>query len=239
MNRWKTPVLPKVTGVGLTSGRAQAAMVESLRAAGIRDERVLAAMAVAPRHQFIEPGLVSRAYEDMALPIGHEQTISKPSTVARMIEIGVQQRQSGLKTLKVLEVGTGCGYQAAVLANLFGDVYSIERIRDLHELARSNLRSLRLSNLRLVFGDGLLGVPQGAPYDFIVVAAAGLAVPDALLLQMAVGGRLVAPVSQAGEQALHLIERVAQNDWHQTQLDSARFVPLLSGTRDAKRVLKK
>ena len=235
VNRWKAPTVPKVSGVGLTSGRAQAAMVENLRAAGIRDQRVLSALGTVPRHQFIEPGLVSRAYEDMALPIGHEQTISKPSTVARMIEIGLQQRDANLKSLKVLEVGTGCGYQAAVLAMLFGDVYSIERIRDLHELARNNLRTLRLANLRLVYGDGLLGVPQGSPYDLIVVAAAGLAIPEALLLQMAIGGRLVAPVAQDGEQALHLIERAGRDNWHQTQLDSARFVPLLSGTRDIKK----
>jgi protein-L-isoaspartate(D-aspartate) O-methyltransferase len=229
--------VPRVSGVGLTSGRAQQAMVDALRTFGIRNEAVLAAMLEVPRHNFIEAGLVSRAYDDVALPIGFEQTISKPSTVSRMIELGItdtskNQPTKGLKNYKVLEVGTGCGYQAAVLAKLFGEVYSIERIRGLHELARNNLRAQRLSHLRLVFGDGLLGVPEGAPYDLIIVAAAGLALPDDLLLQMAVGGRLIAPVADLdGAQSLHLVERTALQDWKSTRMDSARFVPLRSGTR--------
>jgi protein-L-isoaspartate(D-aspartate) O-methyltransferase len=240
--RWGAQAVPRVSGVGLTSGRAQQAMVDALRTFGIRHEAVLSAMQDVPRHSFIEPGLVSRAYDDVALPIGFEQTISKPSTVARMIELGVSgpsiatanksDQPKALKAYKVLEVGTGCGYQAAVLAKLFGEVYSIERIRGLHELARDNLRALRVSHLRLVFGDGLLGVPEGAPYDLIIVAAAGLTLPDELLLQMAVGGRLVAPVAELdGRQSLHLVERTAQQDWQSTRLDSARFVPLRSGTR--------
>jgi protein-L-isoaspartate(D-aspartate) O-methyltransferase len=230
--RWRLPAVPRVSGVGLTSNRAQSAMVDSLRHLGIRDERVLSALGSVPRHQFIEAGLASRAYEDVALPIGYEQTISKPSTVAKMLELGLQNQIKPAKQMKVLEVGTGCGYQAAVMAAVFGEVFSIERIRSLHEIAREKLRSSRLGNLRLVFGDGLLGVPTGAPYDVIIVAAAGLAIPDELLLQLLVGGRLVAPVAEAdGAQAMHLVERVAQADWRLTRLDAARFVPLKAGTR--------
>jgi protein-L-isoaspartate(D-aspartate) O-methyltransferase len=226
--RWRLPAVPRASGVGLTSGRAQSAMVDALRSAGVRDERVLSVMLSVPRHHFI----ASRAYEDVALPIGHEQTISKPSTVAKMMEHGLQHQIKPVKQMKVLEVGTGCGYQAAVLAALFGEVVSIERIRSLHELARENLRTMRLQNLRLVFGDGLLGVPQEAPYDIILVAAAGLEIPDELLLQLCLGGRLVAPVAEVdGAQAMHVVERVALSDWRLTRLDAARFVPLKSGTR--------
>jgi protein-L-isoaspartate(D-aspartate) O-methyltransferase len=207
-------------------------MVATLRQQGIRDERVLAAMAKTVRHNFVQAGLASRAYEDVALPIGHEQTISKPSTVARMIELGVERQTKPLAELRALEIGTGCGYQAAVLATIFGSVVSIERIRGLHELAAQNIRTLQCKHLRLMFGDGLLGYPTGAPYDFIVIAAAGLAIPDELLLQLRVGARLVAPVSELdGSQALHVMERNSENDWQLTKMDAARFVPLLSGTR--------
>jgi protein-L-isoaspartate(D-aspartate) O-methyltransferase len=230
--RWKVPKVPSVSGVGLTSGRAHQAMVAALRQQGIRDERVLAAMAKTVRHDFVQAGLASRAYEDVALPIGHEQTISKPSTVARMIELGVERQTKPLVQLRALEIGTGCGYQAAVLSALFGSVVSIERIRGLHELAGQNIRTLQCKHLRLMFGDGLLGYPTGAPYDFIVIAAAGLAIPDELLLQLRVGARLVAPVSELdGSQALHVMERNSENDWQLTKMDAARFVPLLSGTR--------
>jgi len=147
------PSVPE--GLGLASDSARRRMVEGLRAIGIRDADVLAAMEQVPRHQFVEPGLASRAYEDVALPIGHGQTISRPSTVARMLEMAVASVPRGQRrTAKALEVGTGCGYQAAVLAALFGEVVSIERVRGLHETARTNLRPLRLPNLRLAFGDG-------------------------------------------------------------------------------------
>lgn len=218
-------------GVGLASERARARMVDALKAAGIRDSAVLAAMGSVARHQFVEPGLASRAYEDVALPIGHGQTISKPSTVARMIEmvaapIPLEQRRRA----KVLEVGTGCGYQAAVLAAVFGEVVSIERVRGLHETARSNLRPLRLANLRLVFGDGRLGAPGAAPFDAIVLAAAGTEIPEDLLMQMKVPSRLLAPIEQADGQALHLVERTADDAWQLTVLDAVRFVPLRMGT---------
>ena len=222
---------PVPAGLGLASERARQRMVDALRAAGIRDEGVLAAMGSVPRHQFIDPGLASRAYEDVALPIGHGQTISKPSTVARMIEIlaapiaPAQRRQA-----RVLEVGTGCGYQAAVLAAVFGEVISIERVRGLHEAARANLRTMRLPNLRLVFGDGRLGAPTAAPFDAIIVAAAGAAIPDDLLTQMRTPSRLLAPIEEGGRQALHLVERTGREVWQLTILDSVRFVPLRAGT---------
>ena len=223
---------PVPAGVGLASERARQRMVESLRSIGIRDPDVLGAMEQVPRHQFVEGGLASRAYEDVALPIGHGQTISRPSTVARMIEtVAAAIPRAERKRAKVLEVGTGCGYQAAVLAALFGEVVSIERVRGLHETARTNLRPLRLPNLRLVFGDGRLGAPTAAPFDAIVVAAAGDEIPDDLLTQMAVPARLLAPIEKGGgAQALHLVERVGREAWHLTILDAVRFVPLRAGT---------
>jgi protein-L-isoaspartate(D-aspartate) O-methyltransferase len=208
-------------------------MIEALRDSGVRDPQVLAAMEYVPRHLFVEPALASRAYEDVALPIGLAQTISKPSTVARMLELAVEhltptQRREAIG----LEIGTGCGYQAAVFAQIVKEVISVERIRALHERARANLRSLRQPNLRLVFGDGRVGVPQAAPFDAIVVAAAGDAIPDDLLLQMKVGGRLVAPISAVdGAQSLHLVERAQSDSWQLTVLDAVRFVPLRMGTR--------
>jgi protein-L-isoaspartate(D-aspartate) O-methyltransferase len=211
----------------LTSERVRERMVERLRANGISDARVLAAMSAVPRHMFVDPGLATQAYEDAALPIGHHQTISKPSVVARMIELVAAGR-----TLKnVLEIGTGCGYQAAVLSQVATDVYSIERIRPLSERAKLNLRPLRVPNIRLHYGDGRLGLPAAAPFDAIVIACAGLDVPQALLDQLAVGGRLVAPVGSQTAQAqiLTLVERVSPTQWRESQLDRVFFVPLKSG----------
>ncbi|RPH61591.1 MAG: protein-L-isoaspartate(D-aspartate) O-methyltransferase, partial [Burkholderiales bacterium] len=197
---------------------------------GVRDAGVLDAMAQVPRHAFIDAGLASRAYEDVALPIGHSQTISKPSTVARMIEMVVRDLPEAQRAgARVLEIGTGCGYQAVILARVFGQVVSVERVRGLHEQARNNLRAMRLSNLRLVFGDGNLGVSQAAPFDAIVMAAAGEAIPDALLEQMKIGARLIAPIGTT-RQALHLVERVDRGEWRLTVLDAVRFVPLRTGT---------
>ena len=225
--------LAAAPGSGLTSERARERMVQALRAQGLRSAPVLAAMGRVPRHAFVDQGLASRAYEDVALPIGQGQTISRPSTVARMIELLVGARDSpALQAAKVLEVGTGCGYQAAVLAAVFGEVVSIERLRWLHEAARTNIRPLRLPNLRLAFGDGRRGVEAAAPYDAIVVAAAGEDIPEPLLLQMKVGGTLVAPVQSADgtRQSLHLVERRGRDDWTLTVLDAVRFVPLRHGT---------
>jgi protein-L-isoaspartate(D-aspartate) O-methyltransferase len=218
-------------GLGLAGDSARRRMIDTLRQSGVRDVRVLAAMQAVPRHAFVEPALASRAYEDVALPIGHGQTISRPSTVARMLETllavcpGAQRAES-----RALEIGTGCGYQAAVMAALFGEVVSIERVRGLHDTARANLRPLRLANLRLMFGDGRLGAPQLAPFDSIIVAAAGQQIPDDLLNQMKVGALLLAPVGDDTHQALHRVERTGAHDWQVTVLDAARFVPLRIGT---------
>jgi protein-L-isoaspartate(D-aspartate) O-methyltransferase len=195
--------------------------------AGIKHAKTLDAIATVPRHAFMDAGLHPQAYEDSALPIGHQQTISKPSVVARMIELLHKSKQP---LNKVLEIGTGCGYQAAVLSLLADEVYSIERIRPLHDLARDNLRPFRIKNLRLIYGDGILGLPQAAPFDSIILAAAGLGIPDALLDQLAIGGRLVAPVARnAKEQQLLLIERVSSHRYQRTALDEVFFVPLQSG----------
>ena len=215
-------------GIGMTSQRTRLRMVERLRDKGIRDERVLAAMGAVPRHLFVDEALASRAYEDTALPIGFSQTISQPYVVARMIESLIGD--NGMPR-RVLEVGTGCGYQAAVLARLAREVYSVERIRALLERARANLRSLRLSNLRLSHGDGNLGLQEAAPFDAIVVAAAARAVPQALLRQLARGGRMVLPLkAQAarGAQRLALFERGARGIT-ETILDEVLFVPLETG----------
>jgi protein-L-isoaspartate(D-aspartate) O-methyltransferase len=215
-----------VAGIGMTSQRTRARMVERLREQGIRDARVLEAMAAVPRHLFVEEALASRAYEDSALPIGFSQTISQPYVVARMIEILVESREPK----RVLEVGTGCGYQAAVLARVYPEVYSIERLRALHERARANLRALRLANLRLAHGDGAAGLEKAAPFDSIIVAAAARERPQALLQQLARGGRMVLPLREPGAEAqrLVLIERNRMG-YTETALDPVRFVPLQAG----------
>ena len=214
-----------MTGIGMTSARTRARMVGRLRAKGIRDERVLAALGTVPRHVFVEEALASRAYEDDALPIGFGQTISHPYVVARMIEAVLDGRPVG----KALEVGTGCGYQAAVLAHIFPEVYSIERIKGLLERARKNLLALRLANLRLAHGDGYAGLEQAAPFHSIIVAAAAPRVPEALVGQLAAGGRMILPLAgSSGEQRLVLIERGARG-FKESELDPVRFVPMEAG----------
>lgn len=211
----------------LVSDAVRRAMVQRLAQQGIRDTVVLAAMDAVPRHYFLEPGLASQAYIDASLPIGYHQTISQPYIVARMIEV-MRGGMSG-NLGRVLEIGTGCGYQAAVIAQLADEVYSIERIRPMHELARTNLRPLRIPNLRLHYGDGMLGLPQVGSFDGIILAAAGLDVPQALLDQMSVGGRLIAPVGQRN-QVLKLIRRTGRNEWMAEILEPCHFVPLKPGT---------
>lgn len=202
-------------------------MVSRLREQGITDERVLAAMRAVPRHLFVDEGLASHAYEDAALPIGHEQTISQPWVVARMISVLAEGRELG----KVLEVGAGCGYQAAVLAHVAREVHTIERIHGLYEMARRNLRNIRVpGRLRVVFGDGMAGLPGSAPFDAITIAAAGLKIPQTLLEQLAPGGRLIAPEGGAA-QRLVLIERTGAASWKRQELDAVRFVPLRPGTQ--------
>jgi protein-L-isoaspartate(D-aspartate) O-methyltransferase len=199
-------------------------MVQRLRGQGIRDERVLAAMGAVPRHLFVEEALASRAYEDTALPIGFGQTISQPYVVAKMIERLIAGRTPG----KTLEVGTGCGYQAAVLAHVFPEVYSIERIKGLLERARRNLLPLRLKNLRLAHGDGYAGLEGAAPFLAIIVAAAAPRLPEALLRQLAPGGRMVLPLVSGGGQRLMLVERNGRG-FAESELDAVRFVPMEAG----------
>ena len=214
-----------IVNLGLNSERSRGMMIQRLRNQGIQDERVLDAMMAVPRHLFVDEGLASRAYEDAALPIGHGQTISQPWIVARMISAVCENRLPA----KVLEVGSGCGYQAAVLAQFVKEVHSIERIRGLYELARNHLRTLKLiTRVRLSYGDGMLGLPGVAPFDAIVVAAAGIKIPLALLEQLAVGGRLIAPEGSSA-QRLILVERTGSTTWHREELESVRFVPLRAG----------
>lgn len=212
----------------LVSAAIRKAMTARVAKQGVKDSKVLAAMEAVPRHLFMEPALASQAYIDASLPIGYHQTISQPYIVARMIEVMRNNNSAGVLN-RVLEIGTGCGYQAAVLALVAKEVYSIERIKGLHELAKSNLRPMRVANIRLHYGDGMLGLPQAAPFDGIILAAAGLEVPQALLEQMSIGGRLVAPVGDR-HQVLQLIERVSKYEWKSSTLEDCHFVPLRPGT---------
>ena len=212
-----------VSGVGMTSQRTRTRMIDRLREEGIRDERVLAAIAAVPRHLFVEEALASRAYEDSALPLGFSQTISQPFIVARMIEVLLDGRALG----KTLEIGAGCGYQAAVLAQLTSEVYAVERIEPLLAKAKQNLRAIQQFKVRLKYADGNLGLPEAAPFDTIIVAAAASSVPQALLQQLALGGKMLLPLG-TGDQFLLLVERRAEG-YVETRLDSVRFVPLLSG----------
>lgn len=209
---------------GSQAARARARMIERLRAQGIQDTVALAAMMQVPRHHFVEEGLAYSAYDDTALPIGFQQTISQPFVVARMIEL----LRAGRKLGRTLEIGAGCGYQAAVLAGVATEVYAVERIRPLLDKARANLRPLRLPNVRLKHADGTLGLPEAAPFDSIIVAAAALGVPQALKDQLAPGGRLIIPVG-GNEQRLLLIERQG-NVFRESGYEAVRFVPLLAGT---------
>ena len=205
-------------------------MVHKLALQGLSDPKVMAALATVERHRFVDSALRGQAYEDTSLPIGLEQTISKPGVVARMLEL--LRNGCANKMGRVLEVGTGCGYQAAVLSLLAEEVYSIERLRGLHDKARENLRLLRLANVHLLFGDGMAGFAKGAPYAGIIAAAGGDVVPQAWTDQLAVGGRLVAPVSMPGDksrqQALLVIEKTSLG-LRRTVFEAVHFVPLKSG----------
>ena len=212
---------------GLTSARVRQRMVDRVRELGIRDARVLAALLVVPRHLFVDAALASRAYDDCSLPLGHGQTISQPYIVARSAELALGSIAEP-KSARVLEIGTGSGYAAAVLAQIFGHVFSIERVRPLHERARRNLRPLRLANVRLAFGDGAEGLSADAPFDAIIAAAAGARIPPAWGEQLAFGGVVVAPVGE-GHQQLSVLSRDKQGRWVCRQIEAVRFVPLLSG----------
>lgn len=209
----------------MVSEAIRRAMVTRVHKQGVQDQMVLGALETVQRHRFIDEALSAQAYIDASLPIGHNQTISQPYIVGRMIEV----MRNGGQLANVLEIGTGCGYQAAVLSCVARQVYSIERIKPLHELAKNNLRPMRIPNLRLHYGDGMLGLPQAAPFDGIILAAAGLEVPQALLEQLAIGGRLVAPVG-ARVQHLQLITRTGKSEWLNETLEGCHFVPLRPGT---------
>ena len=227
----KATKLPPVSGLGLDSNSVRKRMVQRLQSEGVNDAMLLRAMAEIERHRFVDTALVNQAYEDTSLPIGQGQTISKPNVVARMISLlrqGKNLRVNG-KLGRVLEIGTGCGYQAALLSRLATEVYSIERLGAMHERAVENLRHLRIPNLHLLLADGMLGFAQGAPYTGIIAAAGGDAVPAAWLEQLAVGGRLVAPLAlETSQQALVVVDRLEQG-YQQQLLEPVQFVPLQPG----------
>jgi len=217
------------TGIGMTSDRTRTRMVERLRRDGIRDEVVLSAMTAAPRHIFVDEALASRAYDDVPLPIGHGQTISQPWVVARMIELA----RNGRTLDAVLEIGTGCGYQTAVLAQIAHTVFTVERIHALVNKARRNLQALKIKNVRLKYGDGSADLNEDIAVDAIVIAAGATHVPTALLRYLKPGGRMVLPLAAAGDdergvQRLTVIESTPAGMREHTY-DAVRFVPLLSG----------
>lgn len=218
-------------GIGMTSLRTRERMLVRLREQGIKDEVVLSAISAIPRHIFVDEALSIRAYEDVSLPIGFGQTISQPYIVARMSEILCNSNGllKGRTLNKVLEVGTGCGYQTAVLSKLAKEVYSVERIRPLVMKARGHLRELKCINVKLGHSDGNMGLPELAPFDGIIVTAAASHMPQDLLDQLAIGGRLVIPIG-TDEQILYLVERLSQLEYRQTKLEAVKFVPLLGGT---------
>lgn len=212
-------------GLGMTSSRVREALIQDLRQQGIGDERVLDAMSRIERHQFVEEAFKGEAYKNRALPIGHAQTISQPSTVALM----TQAVLGGGTPKRVLEVGTGSGYQTAVLAALVETVFTVERIRALTESARTRLAALGIRNVHFGYADGMLGWSPYAPYDGIVVTAGGGEIPPALVEQLAPGGRLVIPVGPPGAQVLKLVERTPGGRTVERDLGPVTFVPLLPG----------
>jgi protein-L-isoaspartate(D-aspartate) O-methyltransferase len=230
----KPPAPPKINngnraGIGMTSARTRERLVQRLRDQGIMNAAVLDQIRNVPRHLFVDEALATRAYEDTALPIGHGQTISQPFVVARMTEALIEAGTPG----KVLEIGTGCGYQTAVMSPLVRFIYSIERVGALQERARQRLRELNISNVHLRHGDGFQGWSGHAPYDAILMAAAPLAIPDVLFQQLAPGGRLIAPVGPEGRQQLVRITRRVDerrgDEFHKETLGLVSFVPLLKG----------
>ena len=219
---------PEHTGIGMTSDRTRARMVERLRAEGIRDEIVLAAINAVPRHIFVDEALAIRAYDDAPLPIGQGQTISQPWVVARMTELA----RGGRPLETVLEIGTGCGYQTAVLAHIAKTVYTVERIGALVAKARRNLQALKIKNVRLKHGDGSSDLGEDLTADAIIVTAGATHVPTALLRYLRATGRMVLPLANpddAGTQRLTVIE-AAPSGYREQTFDAVRFVPLLPGT---------
>ncbi len=215
---------PDIRGIGMTSQRARDRLVDQLREMGIRSEIVLELVRSTPRHIFVDEALASRAYDNTALPIGHNQTISQPYIVAKMTETLMEK---GIPE-NVLEIGTGCGYQTAVLARIVPQVYTIERIVALYQRSREKFRMLGLRNVHSRHGDGSRGWPEAAPFGGILAAAAPVGVPDTLRGQLDVGGRLILPVGKSGEQSLVCIERRADG-YEEKHLDWVSFVPMLEG----------
>jgi len=214
-------------GIGMTSPRTRTRMVKRLIEQGIADERVLEVMQNTPRHIFVDEALASRAYEDTALPIGYNQTISQPYIVARMTELLLENKDS---LNKVLEIGSGCGYQTAILAQLVGNIFSVERILPLQKKAIAHTELLKLKNIRYLYEDGGWGWAEFAPYDRILVAAAPNEVPEALLQQLAIGGVMVIPVGDSlGNQVLQRVTRTTENTFQIEELDPVIFVPFLTG----------
>jgi protein-L-isoaspartate(D-aspartate) O-methyltransferase len=215
-------------GIGMTSQRRRDQLVERLREEGIKNEEVLRVIGNMPRHLFVDEAMANRAYEDSALPIGFSQTISQPFIVARMTE-AVLGDNPAEKPQKILEIGTGSGYQAAVLSMLVAKVYTVERIQELYKRAQELIQRLQLRNIQCKYDDGTLGWPQQAPFDAIIVTAAPSQVPEALLDQLAVGGRMIIPVGENGQpQRLYRIERNAEG-FIRRELELVSFVPFLSG----------
>jgi len=218
---------PTPTGMGLDSSRVRDRMIQRIAAQGTDHPAVLSALASVERHRFVDTALVNQAYEDTSLPIGLGQTISKPSVVARMLALLLENTSAPLG--RVLEIGTGCGYQAAVLSFIAGEVYTMERLKGLHDKARANLRGLQRPNIHLLFGDGFAGYPTGGPYAAIISAAGGVSVPQTWIDQLAVGGRLVAPTqTPGGQQSLVVIDKTSTGFVKQI-LEPVLFVPLKSG----------
>lgn len=220
-----TPADPGIRGIGMTSARTRERLVKRLMQQGIRSDDVLGQIRSVPRHLFVDEALSSRAYEDTALPIGLGQTISQPYIVARMTE-ALLEHLSGER--RVLEIGTGCGYQTAVLAPLVKEIHTVERIPELLRRARRQLAELNIYNVRFRQGDGWLGWPKYGPYDGILVAAAAPRVPTALLEQLTDQGRLIIPVGPSGRQELAMVTR-SGDELHQESLGPVSFVPLVHG----------
>lgn len=218
-----------IQGIGMTSARTRERLVERLAQNGITNPMVLDRIRSVPRHLFVDEALGSRAYEDSALPIGQGQTISQPFIVALMTQALLDGGTGSGKLQKVLEVGTGCGYQAAVLSPLVGQLFTIERIRGLLQMARTRLGELGFNNIRYRHGDGMKGWPGQAPFDGILVAAAPAEIPKKLLEQLSVGGRLIIPIGPPGRQDLRCVVRTEEGLEHES-LCPVSFVPLLEGT---------
>lgn len=223
-------MLERRHGLGMTSLRTRQRLIERLTEKGIKDVRVLEAMRDIPRHIFLDEALASRAYEELALPIGHGQTISQPYIVARMTEILIEEKKLETQPIdKALEVGTGCGYQAAILSRFCKSVHSLERIKDLHEKAKKNLNELKIRNVKLVFDDGTEFKKENEIYDVILFAAAPLEIPSYFLDKLKIGGRLIAPIGGGKVQELSLIKKLDEEKYDKQVIEKVLFVPFLGG----------